>query len=70
MYRSVLFSQVLVTLVPEELSVDMISYYSFSKGTNMLHISEKLPMLLNNFVQLTLLTNEPGSDGGNTKDLV
>lgn len=36
---SLSFSQLLVTLVQEEVSVGMISYYSFSKETNMPHIS-------------------------------
>ena len=39
-YCSVLFSQLFVTLVQEELSVGMISYYSFSKEKNMQHVSE------------------------------
>jgi len=37
---SLSFSQLLVTLVQEEVSMGMISYYSFSKETNMPHTSE------------------------------
>lgn len=40
-YYSVPFSQLLVALVQEEFSVGMLSYYSFSKETNMPHISEE-----------------------------
>lgn len=64
-YYSRPFSQLLVTLVQEELSVGVLSYYSFSKETNMPHISEEETTYA--APEFVLLTTDKATRGGKWK---
>lgn len=64
-YYSLPFSQLLVTLVQEELSVGVLSYYSFSKETNMPHISEEETTYA--APEFVLLTTDKATRGGKWK---